>query len=211
MDQHPSGFWFGDCAKQLGLTGQVKRDHFRNLLAGKSPNGKKQLVKIARNKSKESALSASNKNSKKHRTKDSKSLKSETERAEHVPGIDITFSLPKSVTSLWALLDTQKRHKLEKLIEAGIKQGLQWLTDEIPLARTGKGGCNREFADIAVAIFRHNTARNHNDPQLHYHCVIANVVRQSNGKYSKAGFSCLTPVDEDPWTVDAKQCGKTAA
>ena len=107
---------------------------------------------------------------------------------------DITaavFALNCAATCLWALLNPQRREELEKLIESAIKQGFQWLIDEIPLARKGKGGYSREFADIAVAIFRHATARNHNDPQLHYHCVIANVVRNSDGKFSKLDSRAL--------------------
>ena len=43
----PRGVWWGDGAEQLGLTGTVQSQTFRNILKGKSPDGKNKLVQNA--------------------------------------------------------------------------------------------------------------------------------------------------------------------
>jgi len=43
----PPGKWYGEGAKELGLTGEVKSKDFRNLLSGHSPDGKEKLVQNA--------------------------------------------------------------------------------------------------------------------------------------------------------------------
>jgi conjugative relaxase-like TrwC/TraI family protein len=43
----PKGFWLGEGAESLGLSGEVKDDQFRNLLRGLSPEGERKLVKNA--------------------------------------------------------------------------------------------------------------------------------------------------------------------
>jgi hypothetical protein len=43
----PPGQWSGRGAEQLGLEGQLDQDQFRNVLSGKSPDGKNDLVQNA--------------------------------------------------------------------------------------------------------------------------------------------------------------------
>ncbi len=172
----PPGEWHGGCAEFFGLVGIVLPEHFRNLLAGRSPDGLRVLVRVTR-KVKFSG------------PEDSKTKKKK--RAEHVPGVDITFSLPKSVTAIWAVLSRKDRKRLERLIIKAIKKALNLLVREVPLARKGRGGLKREYAEIAAAIFRHSTSRKNNDPQLHYHIVIPNVVRLRNGSFAKINTHLL--------------------
>ncbi len=174
----PKGIWYGKCAESLGLTGVVEADHFRNLLAGMSPDGVRELVKRPK-KSKESIA------------KGDKQTKTQKPKAEHVPGVDITFSVPKTVSTVWATLKRPHRKQLEGIVVRAIKEGIDLTVQELPLARKGKNGRQMEHAEIAAAIFRHSSSRKNNDPQLHYHVVIPNVVQQQDGTYSKINTRLL--------------------
>ncbi len=156
-----AGEWFGTAAKQLGLTGRVQDQAFRNLLAGKSPDGRRQLIKIPKQTSTQ-------------------------KNRPHCPGMDVTFSLPKSVTAFWASADTKTKNQIEKICKASINDAMSWFEKNVPLARAGKGGQEKVFANLFYAIFRHSTSRNIQDPQLHFHIVLPNICQQlGTGKYSK--------------------------
>ena len=98
---------------------------------------------------------------------------------EHRPGVDITLSAPKSV-SLEALLGDPGSARAMRAHEAAVRATLAFI--ETRLLRTRRWS-REERRSVQVnapmlvaATFRHITSRN-NDPQLHTHCVIANMTR----------------------------------
>lgn len=102
---------------------------------------------------------------------------------ERVPAIDLTFSVDKTISATWAVSDTATQKKIERCGAEAIEEVLQWMQDKLPLVRKGQGGAIEEHGKFLAAIFRHETNRN-GDPNLHWHCVIPNLVFDANGKCS---------------------------
>ena len=103
---------------------------------------------------------------------------------EHAVGIDATFSAPKSV-SIMALVANDKR--LIKAHEKAVKQTLSLMEENHIGVRVRSGGIveRQKVDNMTVGMFRHSISRNQ-DPQLHTHCVIANVVQKDNGDWRSA-------------------------
>ena len=101
----------------------------------------------------------------------------------HRPGRDVTLSGPKSV-SLMALVGGDER--IVAAHDAAVAHTLAWIKKNAIEARMQDpdgGGMIRVGGQKMVATtFRHDTSRNL-DPQLHTHCVIANMVQGGDGKW----------------------------
>ena len=152
--------WAGMGAEALGLSGLVDSDTFRTILEGRVPDG----PHLGR------------------RGKDGE--------IHHRPGRDVTMSAPKSV-SLMAMIGGDER--VVAAHDRAVKTTLGWIEKNAILTRmqdpgTGPGqartGAMVHAGDqkTVVATFRHDTSRNL-DPQLHTHCVIANMVQGGEGKW----------------------------
>ena len=108
---------------------------------------------------------------------------------EHRPGLDITFSAPKSV-SLAALLPTRRYpHGDRGVVHAhdeAVRATLDWIEANL-LETRGWDPATRKRPRIkaphmVAATFRHVASRNL-DPQLHTHAVIANMTRDPQGRW----------------------------
>ena len=99
----------------------------------------------------------------------------------HRPGTDLTFSLPKS-WSLLALVGGDKRI-IDAYCEA-VTQTLQWAENNAAQTRMGgKMGYGKVQTDnLTIGLFQHDTNRNQ-EPNLHFHAVVANVTQGSDGKW----------------------------
>jgi conjugative relaxase-like TrwC/TraI family protein len=99
---------------------------------------------------------------------------------EHSPGLDMTFSAPKSV-SLLALLGKDERIAPAHL--SAVKTTLAWVEQRLAEARiTGDGPRAVATGNLAYALFAHDVSRNR-DPQLHVHSVILNATQRSDGAW----------------------------
>ena len=145
--------WAGKGAEALGLSGPVDPKTFKAVLEGKVPDG----PQLGR-RDKEGSI-------------------------HHRPGRDVTLSAPKSV-SLAALVGGD--YRVVAVHNAAVKRTLGWIErnaietrtqDQITGTMVRAGG-----QKMVVATFRHDTSRNL-DPQLHTHCVIANMVQGGDGKW----------------------------
>ena len=99
---------------------------------------------------------------------------------EHVAGMDLTFSAPKSV-SLVALIGGDKR-VIAAHIQA-VRTTMAWAEKNLAYARRGANG--RETmatGNLVYALFPHDVSRAH-DPQLHVHAVIANATQRPDGEW----------------------------
>ena len=99
-----------------------------------------------------------------------------------VPGFDLTFSVPKSVSVLAAL-----RPELSKQIvdacEIAVARSIAWLEDNACFSRRGHNGIEHVDGDgYIAAAFRHRTSRA-GDPQLHWHVLVANTTRGPDGRW----------------------------
>lgn len=95
------------------------------------------------------------------------------------PGWDLTFSAPKSVSTLWAVSEPETRRAIQDAHFQACKSALDFL-EEGATTRRGKGGHVKEAAKLLVATFEHGTSRAQ-DPQLHSHCLILNIGVRPDG------------------------------
>ncbi|MGJ4931565.1 MobF family relaxase [Bradyrhizobium sp. HKCCYLS2038] len=108
-----------------------------------------------------------------------------------VEGVDITFSVPKSVSLAYALTaDENLRNEILAAHHRAVRAALTVLDDEAIFARRGRNGLVREKASLTAALFTHDSARPAQhldgsifaDPQCHTHAVCFNLaLRQSDG------------------------------
>ena len=147
--------WAGKGAEALGLEGPVDPETFKDVLAGKIPDGTGRRLG--------------------RRDKDG--------NIHHRPGRDLTFSAPKSV-SLAALIGRDPtvvaaHDEAVKRTLAWLERDVVQTRFKDP--ETGRmvraGG-----QSMVAATFRHDTSRNL-DPQLHTHAVLANMVQGEDGKW----------------------------
>ena len=145
--------WVGKGAAALGLAGPVDPGTFTAILEGEVPGG--------------SRLGRRDRDGNIH----------------HRPGRDVTLSAPKSV-SLAALVCGD--HRIVGVHDHAVQRTLAWIEAnaiETRIQDRASGTMIRAGGqDMVAATFRHDTSRNL-DPQLHTHCVIANMVRGGDGKW----------------------------
>lgn len=98
----------------------------------------------------------------------------------HQAAWDLTFSAPKPFSVLWSAANPATRQALQRLHEAAIKDGLQYLRENAFFTRRGKGGLVFEPAWPIVARFAHASSREL-DPQLHTHCLLLNLCVRDDG------------------------------
>ena len=146
--------WHGASAAALGLKGRVDPKRFREVLEGKVP---KTDIRLGR------------------RTREGET--------EHEPGHDITLSPPKSV-SLEALL--WGRDEVVRAHDDAVKATLDFIETRLLETRVW----DREFRrmrrapapSMVAATFRHIASRDL-DPQLHTHCIVANMTQDAEGRW----------------------------
>jgi conjugative relaxase-like TrwC/TraI family protein len=170
------GRWVGSGAERLGLAGEVAADDLQAVLAGLAPGS--------------GGL-----------TPDEGTVRTHVRR---VPGFDLTFKVPKSVSVLYAVTDDPRVQGA--IIEAGesaVEATTAWLEREAIRVRRGSGDAAylndlaaRDPAaaeaawlrvlparGVVAAAFRHRTSRA-GDPLLHWHTLVANMVEGPDGRWS---------------------------
>jgi len=95
------------------------------------------------------------------------------------PGWDLTFSAPKSVSTVWAVCDPEMRQAIQAAHFAALQGAVAFL-EEGATTRRGKNGDIKEPAKLLVATFEHGTSRAQ-DPQLHTHALVLNLAVRADG------------------------------
>jgi conjugative relaxase-like TrwC/TraI family protein len=99
-----------------------------------------------------------------------------------VAGFDLTFTVPKSVSVLWAMGDSQTRDLISQAHQQAVEDALQFVENRVAATRTGHGGTQRlHTRGVIAAAFDHWDTRA-GDPNLHTHLVIANKVQGPDGQ-----------------------------
>ncbi|HET7416067.1 MAG TPA: MobF family relaxase [Solirubrobacterales bacterium] len=101
-----------------------------------------------------------------------------------VPGFDLTFSAPKSVSLLWALGGHPVAAEVKTAHAQAVQAGLDYLQREACWTRRGAGG--REFLrgnGFLAAGYVHRSSRA-GDPQLHTHVLVANTT-YAEGRWTR--------------------------
>ncbi|MGQ0632920.1 MAG: MobF family relaxase [Sporichthyaceae bacterium] len=102
-------------------------------------------------------------------------------RSDGVTGFDLTFSAPKSVSSLWALADPDTAGELRAAHADAVTAELGYLDAHASWSRRGVDGTEQvATSGLAAALFEHRTSRCA-DPQLHTHAVVVNKVHCADG------------------------------
>ena len=104
--------------------------------------------------------------------------------AKPVAGFDLTFSPPKSVSTLWALADEATRATIYACHQRAIDLTLHYAEAHIIHSRSGKNGVIQEdVRGVSAPSFTHYDSRA-GDPQLHDHVILWNRVKSvSDGKW----------------------------
>ena len=104
-------------------------------------------------------------------------------RKDRVPGFDLTFSAPKSVSVLFGLGDPDTVRAVRAAHDRSVDAALGWLEREACVSRRGIDGVEQIPGDgFAAAGFVHRTSRA-GDPQLHTHVLVANLTRCDDGRW----------------------------
>ncbi|MFZ2260559.1 MAG: MobF family relaxase, partial [Luteococcus japonicus] len=101
-----------------------------------------------------------------------------------VSGFDLTFSPPKSVSTLWAIADLPTAAMVERAHHDAVAEALRFVEDHLLYTREGAKGVRQVDVDGLVgAAFTHRDSRA-GDPDLHTHVAVANKVRATgSGKW----------------------------
>jgi conjugative relaxase-like TrwC/TraI family protein len=104
--------------------------------------------------------------------------------ANRVPGFDLTFSAPKSVSVLFGVGGEHVQGAIRSAHDRAVEDALGYLERSAAKGRRGHNGLvTIKGSGLLAVAFRHRTSRA-GDPQLHTHVVIANVVHGADGRWS---------------------------
>lgn len=117
----------------------------------------------------------------------------DAEEKEHgtrkaVAAFDYTFSVPKSVSAIWAVADAGTQSLIAAAHHAAVAELVELIEQEVAATRVGATGGDGAVAQVdvlgvAATVFDHYDSRSH-DPQLHTHVVISNKVKTAqDGKW----------------------------
>jgi conjugative relaxase-like TrwC/TraI family protein len=150
-----AGQWLGDAARELGLSGEVDPDQLVAMLTGNNPATGEPLGLVA------------------------------VSGKGPVPGFDLTFSAPKSVSLTWALGGPEAAAQVKAAHWRSVEVALNYMQREACWTRRGKGGTVFvKGSGFLAAGYTHRSSRN-GDPQLHTHVLIANATRGPDGKWTR--------------------------
>jgi conjugative relaxase-like TrwC/TraI family protein len=122
----------------------------------------------------------------------------EIERAERnrtnpvaVAGLDLTFTVPKSASVLWALAQPREQQAVVEAHQAAVDDVLAFVEQRALFTRIGSGGCAQVGTHgMVAAAFDHWDTRS-SDPNLHTHVVIANKVQGPDGRWRSIDSKAL--------------------
>lgn len=114
-----------------------------------------------------------------------------TASARRMLGVDITLSAPKAFSVLFAVADPQLRQSLAEAERIAVESAVWLIEKEIPLARRGHAGRQREHAKFTAAVFTHSEARPERhvdgavfaDVQRHHHVCVPSIAQREDGSW----------------------------
>ncbi|OLT39755.1 hypothetical protein BJF85_25555 [Saccharomonospora sp. CUA-673] len=110
-------------------------------------------------------------------------------------GFDLTFSVPQSVSTLWAVSDAGTQSLIGQAHHAAIADVLELIEREVAMTRVVRQGRTDAVAQVEVrgllaTAYDHYDSRS-SDPQLHTHLVVANRVQAvRDGKWRTLDWVC---------------------
>ncbi len=126
----------------------------------------------------------------------------------HHPGWDLTFSAPKSVSTLWSQADSETRQAIQEAHRNAVGSALSYLQENALITKRSHGGIDKERArGLIVATFEHGTSRAQ-DPQLHTHALVMNAATRFD---NSTGTILGKPLFEEKMTAGAVYRAELAA
>ncbi len=179
------GEWMGELAAELDLAGDVDRDAYAAVLAGRHPQTGKVLVRRPAPR--------------RYVDDDGRER-----QLDPILGYDVRFSAPKSVSLLYAVGSPDVRTAILRAHDQAITQAVSYLERHACFVQRGKGGKTLEpGAGFVAMAFRHRSSRA-GDPALHTHLVTANMTRAvSDGRW----LSLANPKRYSPLLGEARAAG----
>jgi len=105
-------------------------------------------------------------------------------RSDRVPGFDLTFGAPKSVSVLFGLGGFEISAAVRAAHDAATDATLGYLERSACWSRRGSGGVEQvPGTGFVGAAFRHRSSRA-GDPHLHTHALVANVTCGPDGRWA---------------------------
>ncbi|MCU1484392.1 MAG: conjugative relaxase [Actinomycetia bacterium] len=160
------GEWTGGGIAGLGLSGEVVPSDLRAVMAGLAPG---------------TAL-----------TPNGEQLRA---RKARVPGFDLTFAVPKSVSVIYGLGDPRVQGAVLDAAGTALDEALAWLERDACFVRRGSnrqapeqsgatwGTWRMATSGFVAARFPHRTSRA-GDPHLHWHVLVANMAQGVDGRWT---------------------------
>lgn len=100
-----------------------------------------------------------------------------------VAGYDYTFSVPKSISALWAIADAAAQAAIVEAHHAAVADVVALMERDVAATRVGHAGVAQlATPGLSATAYVHYDSRAA-DPQLHTHVVIANKVQGEDGKW----------------------------
>lgn len=100
-----------------------------------------------------------------------------------VPGFDLAFRAPKSVSLVWALGDDDTAAVVRDAHDQAVQAALGYLERHAAYSRRGRNGIERiPVRGLVAAAFRHRTSRA-GDPLLHTHVLVSNLGLCPDGQW----------------------------
>src|SRR5262249_9754310 len=98
-------------------------------------------------------------------------------------GFDLTFSVPKSVSAVWAVADAATQASIYAAHVEAIRVAIGYAERHVFFSRSGTNGAlQEEVRGVVAAAFDHWDSRA-GDPHLHTHVVIANRAQTPDGQW----------------------------
>jgi conjugative relaxase-like TrwC/TraI family protein len=108
-----------------------------------------------------------------------------------VAGFDLTFTLPKSASVLWALADPRTQEAIVGAHQSAVTDAIAFIEQHALFTRMGANGCAQVPTQGMVAAgFEHWDTRTA-DPNLHTHLVVANKVQGADGTWRSVDSRAL--------------------
>ncbi|HWB70459.1 MAG TPA: MobF family relaxase, partial [Solirubrobacterales bacterium] len=179
------GEWMGELAAELGLVGEVDREAYAAVLAGKHPvTG---AVLVARPEPRKFV-----------------DADGRERRLDPILGYDIRFAAPKSVSLLYGVGTSEVRAAILRAHDHAVAEAVGYLERTACFVQRGKGGVVIEpGAGFLSMSFRHRSSRA-GDPALHTHLVTANMTRAAS---DRRWLSLANPRRQSPLLREARAAG----
>ena len=123
-----------------------------------------------------------------------------------VPGFDLTFSAPKSVSVLFGVGDEEMRAAIQDAHDQAVREALSYMEREAGVTQRGAGGSVAIAGrGLIGAASLHRTSRA-GDPQLHTHVLVANLVLGADGRWGTLDGRRIYGTRRPPGTCMSTGC-----